>query len=139
MKFNTKEFNDAYVVVTTCEEYRRNYHFKPDREEFPYPKVGTVLDEEKSVKWNREEVERLRTAYENEVKNRQKEFYDNVNALEERAKELLAKEYGFSKKETDIIWAKANEDGHAYGIVEVYNHFVDLADMYEQLNEAHER
>lgn len=137
MKFDVKKFDDAHEVMVACNEYRRNYSFKPDREEFPYPKVGTVLDEDKSVKWNREEVERLRAVYEAEVKNRQKEFYDNVNALEERARELLAKEYHFSKKETEIIWAKAYENGHSCG--DVYNTFLDLADMYEELRNANKK
>ena len=35
---------------------------------FPRPRTGDVIDEDKSVKWNREEVIRLQTAYDDEVK-----------------------------------------------------------------------
>ena len=60
-------------IVISLDEVRDEYESaqmlscKPD-ETFKRPKIGTVLDEDKSVKWNREEVLRLREAYDEEVK-----------------------------------------------------------------------
>ena len=49
---------------------------------------------------------------------------------------MLAKQYKISIKEAGILWGKAYEDDHSFGIKSVYNTFVELADMYEELRKA---
>ena len=69
-----KEIKDINLLEEKCYNFFNEYSFKPDREQFPYPKIGEVLDEEKSVKWNREEVYRLREAHDEKVKDLQKKI-----------------------------------------------------------------
>lgn len=134
-----EKMSDAREVVKACEEFRRNYNFEPDRKDFPYPKVGDVIDENKSVKWNREEIERLRAAFDAEKKRLDREYYRVSNLCEKKAEELLAEEYELSEDETRIVWGKACEDGHNYGIVEVYNIFVNLVDYFVRFKRAKKR
>lgn len=60
-------------------------------------------------------------------------------ALAARKEELiadLADEYALSQTETEIIFAKAWDDGHSYGIEEVIGHFDDLYTMISRFNEV---
>lgn len=49
---------------------------------------------------------------------------------------MLAKQYKISIKEAGILWGKAYEDDHSFGIKSVYDTFVELANMYEELRNA---
>lgn len=124
---------DAFDVVEEYDRWVKEASCKPDRMKFPYPKVGAVLDREKSVRWNEEEVERQRTAYGEEVKRLNKVYNETSKGYENEIKQLLADEYDISVEEAGLIWAKAYEDGHSYGVIEVYNHFIDFAELYKEL------
>lgn len=93
-------------------------------------KAGTVLDEDKSVKWNREEVERLNKIYDDEVKelNRQKnELYIGlVNAI----KMYIIQETNVSKKQADKIYNYLCNEYHSYGLRECLNQLDDLLDLF---------
>lgn len=74
---------------------------------FSRPKPGEVIDEEKSVKWNREEVERLTVAYEEEVK--------RLNTLKNKRRDELKKElYAIIQKEVGNITLKDAEAIYEY-------------------------
>lgn len=47
-----KKEKELEVLVTSYEKVLENYPCRPDRKEYPFPKVTDVLDENKSVKWN---------------------------------------------------------------------------------------
>ena len=49
---------------------------------------------------------------------------------------MLAKQYKISIKEAGILWRKAYEDDHSFGVKSVYDTFVELANMYEELRKA---
>jgi hypothetical protein len=134
-----KSIYDVRDVAKKYSEFLRSYSCKPDREKFPFPKVGTVLDEDKSVKWNREEVERLRGVYDEEVRRLNTEKNHICNIFEGRMKELLKDEFELNDAETNVIWFKAWEDGHDSGIYNVVSHFEDLAYFYEELKTAHKK
>lgn len=131
-----QKLHDINIILESWNEFERNFSCKPDPDEFPKYKTGDVIDEDKSVKWNREEIERRITARNDEVKrlntmkNTLSNLYETVLIRE------LAKDYKISEKETKIIWSKAYDDNHAYGITSVYNTFTELADMYDDLKNA---
>lgn len=56
--------------------------------------------------------------------------------MKKTAIKVLAKQYKISTKEASIIWGKAYEDSHSFGVKYVYDTFVELADMYEELRKA---
>lgn len=131
-----KKLTDINVILESWNMFCRNFSCKPDEKEFPKYKHGDIIDEEKSVKWNREEIEKRINARTEEVKrlNTLRNKLDNL--YEKTAIKVLAKEYKISIKETSILWAKAYEDSHSSGVTSVYNTFSELADMYEDLRKA---
>lgn len=131
-----KKEKDLDKLVNEYDTFCREYSNRPDRDKFPYPKVGTILDEEKSVQWNREEVEKLRVTHDEQVKKLKKEYGYIKIAFDSSICSLLAKEYEISKKESEIIWKKAHEDGHSGGIRKVISGYTDLANMYKILLEC---
>lgn len=80
-------------------------------------KEGTIIDEEQSVRWNREEVQRRNEEYEKEVK--------QLNALKNKARDAFYEKLymfimnevgnGCTREKAMIIWNHAYEDGHSYG------------------------
>lgn len=95
-------------------------------------KVGDVIDEEKSVRWNREEVERLRLAYDEEVKRLNREKNAAIVAIEDRAVKLIAYEADISEEKAKLLWDFVYERGHAYG--EMFNMLDDYIELAEKLS-----
>jgi len=61
----------------------------------------------------------------------QKDYNARIDAIESEAKEVLFQNSSFSehphgREIFDAIWADAYERGHAAGLMEVYNEFIDL-------------
>ena len=128
-----KKMNDVSAVEENYGEFLRTFSCKPDREKYPYPKLNDVLDEEKSVRWNREEVVRLRAEYEEKVKDMQREKNAFETAYEAQIIKLLAKAYSFTMEESRKIWSYAYGKSHSYGIHNVRMTFEEIADLYDDL------
>lgn len=134
-----KKIDNIDALEKKYEEFCYSYSHKPDRNKFPYPKVGEVLDENKSVKWNKEEVERFRKVHDDEVKRRNQEYNAITNAYENRFKELFAEDYGIKVSESELIWSYAYSEGHSGGIYNVVAHFRDVASLYIDLLKVHRK
>lgn len=95
------------TLVSSFESFCAGYSRKPNREEYPYPRTTDIIDEDKSVKWNREEVQRLRRAFESKAEelNRYKNLISS--AFEGRIIEILAKDNSISVEESQKIWSYA--------------------------------
>ena len=141
VKTYIKEINketDCDKLVSLSNDIWQHFSCKPDKEEYPYPKEGDVIDEDKSVKWNREEVARQRQAYLNRVDELNKCKNAICNAFDGRIVTLLAKDYGFSKEESRKIWNFAYGQEHSGGTSSVVNAYTDFADVYAELLEIRE-
>ena len=83
---------DLYDIKCDLEEMA-NMSCKPSTTK---PKTGDIIDEDKSVKWNREEVVRLQNEYEKEVKelntakNKRREKLETVETKYDLAGSILA-------------------------------------------------
>lgn len=99
---------------------------KPD-ESFRKVKIGDVIDEEKSVRWNREEVERLKTAYDEEVKRLNRAKNGAVQDATQRAVMLIAEELDVSEDKARILWDFVYDKYHAYG--EMFQHIDEYIDL----------
>lgn len=131
-----KKLTDINVILESWDMLYKNFSYKPDEKEFPKYNRGDIIDEDKSVKWNREEIERRINVRAKEVK-RLKTLGNKLDNLYEKTIiKALAKKYKISAKEASIIWGKAYEDSHSFGVKYVYDTFVELADMYEELRKA---
>lgn len=131
-----KKLTDINVILESWEMFYKNFSCKPDEKEFPKYNRGDIIDEDKSVKWNREEIERRINVRAEEVKRLQKLGNKLDNLYEKTIIKALANKYKISVKEAGIIWRKAYEDSHSFGVKYVYDTFVELADMYEELRKA---
>lgn len=121
------------TLVSSFESFCTGYSCKPNREEYPYPRVTDIIDEDESVKWNREEVQRLRRAFENKVEelNRYKNLISS--AFEGRIIEILAKDNSISVEESQKIWSYAYSEGHSCGIRNVISYYEEFVSVYADL------
>ena len=135
-KNTIEQLTDIDMILQSWEMFCEHFSCKPDEKKFPKYNPGDVIDEEKSVKWNREEVERRMDARTKEKK-QLRALHNELNSLYEKTMiKALAKEYKISEEEAGIIWAKAYEDDHPFGMMSVYDKFCELAEMYEELRKA---
>lgn len=91
------------------------------------PKTDDVIDEDKSVKWNREEVIRLQNAYDEEVK--------KLNTKKNKCRDYLYKELykviryeikGITINDAQQIFQYAYNKGHSYGYNEIFTKLDEL-------------
>lgn len=94
-----------------------------------------VFDEDKSVKWNREQVEDNNRRYLEEVKRLNTEKNRRRDELHERIYKAIQDEvgYGLSRRKATLLWNRAYEDGHSYGIREVVSNLDELMELAIQL------
>lgn len=94
---------------------------RPTKPNSKRPKDGEIIDEEKSVRWNREEVVRRQKAWDAEcsrLKKAQNAEIEHISeAIELQIQEDIKAETkrSISKKAATILWQKAYDRGHAYG------------------------
>lgn len=120
---------DTDSLVDRYERFARNAVVCPDKDAFPRPNNGDMVDVSKSVAWNKQEVLRLRSAYRKE--------YDRLKRLEECVSRayydgivsLLASEYEMSVEEARVVYAEASEEMGQIGVHAVRRRFENLADM----------
>jgi len=97
--------------------------------------AGHVLDEDKSVKWNREQVELNNKKYQEEVA--------RLNTLKNKRRdeimgmiyEKISYEVGHNldRKKAEAIWNMAWERGHSYGISDVMGNLNDLIELAQKI------
>lgn len=94
-----------------------------------------VFDEDKSVKWNREQVEDNNRRYLEEVKRLNTEKNRRRDELHERIYKAIQDEvgYGLSRRKAMLLWNRAYENGHSYGIREVVSNLDELMELAIQL------
>lgn len=133
-----KAEKDLVTLVSAYEDFLGNFSCKPDRDEFPYPKIDTIIDEEKSVKWNREEVYRQRAAFEARVEdlNKYKNLID-VN-FKEQLNKVLAKDNHITIAESKKLFNFAYDTDYTKGIRTVVDTYKDLTKMYKELIDIHD-
>lgn len=94
-------------------------------------KADTVLDEEKSVRWNREEVKRINEENKEKAKKIQEEYSLKIRKNKEEIMKKAKKEYPcFSDKDLERIYSEALEEEHYQVVYE----FVELLDFISELS-----
>lgn len=95
-------------------------------------KEGYIFDENKSVKWNREQVE-IRNKEIKDMKIVERKFENLlIHAIETILIEQVLedyKEYNISEDAARVLFNKAYENGHACGYSDVKTYFTDYLDM----------
>lgn len=135
---NIKAEKNITTLVSAYEDFLCNFSCTPDRDEFPYPKEGTVINVDKSVRWNMEEVERQRNAYLTKVKElNQNKNLISVNFRDQLAK-VLAKENKLNIDESKKLFTYAFNVDYNNGARAVVNTYKNLVKMYKELIDIHD-
>lgn len=98
---------------------------KPD-ESFRKVRTGDIIDEERSVRWNREEVERLKQAYDEEVKRLNRVKNSAVQDAIKRVVRLIADEADISEEKAEILWSFVYREHHEYDMFQYFDRYIDL-------------
>ena len=99
-----------------------------------YP-ADYVIDENQTVKWNREEVKRRN----NEREEARKAYYCRLSDAESVIKKYLFEDSNLSQGQFNLIWNKAYDDSHHLGMRSVCETFEELAELYEELRNLEEK
>ena len=94
-----------------------------------------IFDEEKSVRWNREMVEKNNAEYQAEVARLNTAKNKRRDAILEDIYRLIQEDVGhnLSRIKAQRLWAYAWEQGHANGFPDVYYHLQDMVEFARML------
>lgn len=126
-------YNMAYQVIRRC--YADTNMLSKEREsvmeKYPvYPK-GYIFNEDESVRWNREEVQRRQEAREKAQKKYDKKVQEIWGEAEKAIKDYLQSEFDLKPKVADAVYAKAREEGHSGGFFEILSKANDYGSFVE--------
>lgn len=100
--------------------------------------AGYIFDEEKSVKWNREQVDENNARYLKEVARLNTLRNKERNRIYEEIYTAIQQEVGhnLSREKAIVIWNLAYEWGHSSGIGEICHYLNELIELAEKLLEG---
>lgn len=121
---NTVSYDELLAFIRETRE--RSQRLAKERSAFaannPLLDENTVLDEEKSVRWNREEVAHRN----NSRKGKLAAYVAKINQcdkdINQKIVDYLRSEFGFNERVANIVFNEAYEDGHHAGYEEVAAH-----------------
>lgn len=104
------------------------------------PKTGDIIDENQTVKWNREEVERRRAEYDAKVKDLNTKKNQWRDSLEKELYERMVIELDgkITTKGAAKIFAEAYEEGHSAGVSEVFIYLRRFLELFNDVLNAKE-
>lgn len=130
---NIKVEADTWYDIESAYKTACRMSWKPDITKFPIVRDGDVIDEEKSVRWNREEVIRLRAAYGEEVKRLNRERNAAIAKVTNRAIRMIAEELCVSEDKAKILWSFVYDKYHAYG--EMFDYIDEYIDLIKAIKD----
>jgi len=149
--------NPKYVLEYLEEDYPHDFkcaseYLKPDPKKFPTYKEGDVIDEEQSVRWNREEVARRIQAYKDEIKRLEDVRLENIHKVNNDVIEAIAFELDnrYIVLDEDIAHKKAtalfnyanlirhNKKEDAYYLAILVKQLIDFVEIWEGAEDYNE-
>jgi hypothetical protein len=120
--------NDVWIDIGQKFEAMANMGCKPCG--FKRVPSNFVFDEDKSVKWNKEQAQKNNDDYDNEVKRLNQEKMKRRDEIYEEIYKIIQEEVGFeiSEKKAAKIWEYAYDRGHSAGWYEI---IVNLEEIEE--------
>lgn len=136
-----KEITYEELMAFIQEKKEESNHLYAEKEEYlqkhPMLPADTVLDEEKSVRWNRQEVLRLNDERKEMISTFAQKLGMCEQAISENISLYIQCEYDFPKEVADVVFSAAYEDGHAGGHQEVIAHIGQYACFAERIINAY--
>lgn len=120
-----KEFKAAFKMSLTPDENKFGKRLP----------TGYVIDEEKSVRWNREEVERHNEAITNEKERLLSEYNAEIARITAEFIKWIEATYNLNEKEAKIIYSRAYDEHHAYWD-DIYDAVDEYCEIYSKLRNA---
>ena len=109
-----------------CDFVKQNPELPPD----------TILDEDASVRWNREEVIRRNRSRKGKAASFMAKINQCDSDINKKIIDYIQSEYGFTVTVAEIVFGKAYEDGHSAGCEEVVAYACEYASFTERVLEA---
>ena len=127
-----------YTVEIVKDAFNKAAHMssRPDATKFSFYKDDAVIDEEQSVRWNREEIERRNQAYVDEVSRLRQERRIAEREADSTAKSYIMQETGMNHKQATIYFDYIYNEYHPYSIDEMINKLDQFISLYIEMKEA---
>ena len=90
-----------------------------------------VFDENKSVKWNNEQIELKNKERELAFEKYRKESSRLTSLLEADIINAIVYEYKFNNKQANLIYQYAYQEHHSYGYLEIINSLYELCEVFD--------
>ena len=97
--------------------------------------LGYIFDEDKSVRWNRQQVEINNRNYYEEVQNLKSERQGYMKSVMEDIYTAIQEDMSceISIEQAKTIWGYAYDIGHSGGVYDIFSHLYDLMNFVESL------
>lgn len=97
--------------------------------------LGHIFDEDKSVKWNIEQVEINNRNYYEEVIKLKSERSECMNVVLEDIYTAIQEDMSceISREQAEIIWCYAYDMGHSGGVYDIFSYLSDLMEFVESI------
>ena len=143
MKYNVNDFElNDYNKLNDLYKNAYSISCKPDPNKFPRYKEGAVIDEDKSVKWNKEEIVKRNKAYQDEVARLNKIRNNAIFEIDKLIKCLIIDDLKFFIPDKSNDWYEnaakhifqnAYDRGHSYGMYDVICYINDNIDFVTKI------
>lgn len=97
---------------------------------------NVVLDENESVKWNREEIQRLNEEMKTKAAENQEKRYAERSKMTEDIIRIYADEYNVSPNKVGVLYNYAYRESHSEGMYLVTQTLEELLELFEDVNKA---
>lgn len=94
-------------------------------------KIGEVIDENQSVKWNKEQVIKNNDEYERQVKMLNTEKNNRLTKFQELCYSYIIQETGVSMQTAKKIYWYIYQEKHAFGLIEAIASLDDLLEIFK--------
>lgn len=115
--------------VQELKEALRNGYYDTVYVRPKFLREGTIIDEEKSVRWNREEVERRNKEMREKVEENRRQRREKERQQHDDIVRVYANDSGLSEEQIGKIYSYAYSKYHSSGMSEVINEMDELIDL----------
>ena len=99
-------------------------------------KDGYITDENKSVKWNKEQVELANQEYKNKLKKYKDEAYRLEKLFKTDTIDYIMNFYEYNNSAAELIFNTAYERSAHYGYTQILDEVQDIIDFLEKIKDT---
>lgn len=111
MDYKNITMDDMRYLIKDAQTMHNRYNVEAIRPDVKHVPKGYIFDEDKSVKWNKEQVEALNKKYDSAIKKYHEELQQGYKNFLEDLKQAIQNDYKFTEKQADVIMEHIYDDG----------------------------